>query len=414
MSVGDTLWPAHSVTPRECDVCVVGGGPAGALTARQMALTGLSVVLVDKRRFPRDKVCGGCFGRVALDALDAAGLSLAGLGVPSAPLTHVRVFHAHRSATLPLGRRAAVERGAFDYALLDAARGAGVVVFEGLRAAVGLAQAGRRAVTLGDGSAISARLVVVAAGLGGGSVVEGPDALALAPVASRRGAPCLGVPRLGAGAIIDDPQGLYEPGVIHMACAARGEGYVGVARLAPDLPGGPPRIDVAAALDPRGVRERGLAAEAQRILAEAGLPIPAGFASAAWRGTPTLTQRPRRLGAERLLLVGDAAGYVEPFTGEGVGWGLRSAMALASLLDERGLDGRGDLVAAWERAHRAAVGRQQRRCRWVCAVIGARRATPLVVRMLAAAPWLASPVIRSIDGPPGRSGSSRRAIAAAP
>ena len=51
-----------------------------------------------------------------------------------------------------------------------------------------------------------------------------------------------------------------------------------------------------------------------------------------WKGTPELTRRPVRLGAERLFAVGDAGGYVEPFTGEGVLWALSGARALAPLV----------------------------------------------------------------------------------
>ena len=42
------------------DVVVVGAGPAGAVVARELALAGATVLLVDRRRFPRNKVCGGC------------------------------------------------------------------------------------------------------------------------------------------------------------------------------------------------------------------------------------------------------------------------------------------------------------------------------------------------------------------
>ena len=41
------------------DVIVVGGGPAGAMAAMTLATRGVSTLLLDKKRFPRDKPCGG-------------------------------------------------------------------------------------------------------------------------------------------------------------------------------------------------------------------------------------------------------------------------------------------------------------------------------------------------------------------
>ena len=47
------------MTPRDCDVLVVGGGPAGSTCAWQLRRAGLDVLVMDKRTFPRDKICAG-------------------------------------------------------------------------------------------------------------------------------------------------------------------------------------------------------------------------------------------------------------------------------------------------------------------------------------------------------------------
>src|SRR5580698_876949 len=47
-----------SVAPRHCDVLVVGGGPSGAACAYWLASAGHDVVLVEKKRYPREKTCG--------------------------------------------------------------------------------------------------------------------------------------------------------------------------------------------------------------------------------------------------------------------------------------------------------------------------------------------------------------------
>ena len=55
------------------DVIVVGAGPAGSLTARELARLGRRVLLVDKASFPRPKVCGCCLSGSALAALSVGG-----------------------------------------------------------------------------------------------------------------------------------------------------------------------------------------------------------------------------------------------------------------------------------------------------------------------------------------------------
>jgi geranylgeranyl reductase family protein len=58
----------------QCDVLIVGGGPAGSSCAWKLRESGLKVAILDKQRFPRDKVCGGWITPAVLDelAIDAA------------------------------------------------------------------------------------------------------------------------------------------------------------------------------------------------------------------------------------------------------------------------------------------------------------------------------------------------------
>jgi flavin-dependent dehydrogenase len=66
------------------------------------------------------------------------------------------------------------------------------------------------------------------------------------------------------------------------------------------------------------------------MLGETVLDAPA-LEHARWRGTPLLTRRRARVAAEGILVVGDAAGYVEPFTGEGMTWALSTGAAAGTL-----------------------------------------------------------------------------------
>jgi flavin-dependent dehydrogenase len=94
-----------------------------------------------------------------------------------------------------------------------------------------------------------------------------------------------------------------------------------------------------------------------------------------------------------MLLVGDAAGYVEPFTGEGIAWASGGAVAAAPLVEAGVRAWSPELEREWARRHRAVVGSRQRLCRaaaWSLrrplvrrAALRAGRAAPVLVRAVA-------------------------------
>ena len=73
MILDPTLSP-EAAARRLWDVAVVGAGPAGSLAARELARRGAAVLLIDRARFPRYKVCGGCLNPRAIRQLEKAGL----------------------------------------------------------------------------------------------------------------------------------------------------------------------------------------------------------------------------------------------------------------------------------------------------------------------------------------------------
>ncbi|HLM63895.1 MAG TPA: NAD(P)/FAD-dependent oxidoreductase [Acidimicrobiales bacterium] len=118
------------------DVAVIGAGPAGAAAAITLARIGRAVTLVDRARFPRDKICGDGLTTGALRLLEHLGLDPAAVASWQ-PVDDVVVRSpSGREVTFPLprdrGAYAAVARRAdLDAALVDLARTAGVKVLDG-------------------------------------------------------------------------------------------------------------------------------------------------------------------------------------------------------------------------------------------------------------------------------------------
>ena len=366
------------------DAVVVGAGPAGALAARELARRGRAVLLVDRESFPRWKVCGCCLSARALGTLARVGLGDLPERCGAVALHQVRLAGPGCGAEVPLPGGAALSRQALDAALVEAAVQAGASFLPGTRAARTEESPGERSLLLQRGECrarVHTRLVLLAHGLGGAPAGEPGFRLRRARTA-----------RVGAGAIVDAAPGWYGRGTIFMACG-RG-GYLGLVRLENG------RLDLAAAFDVAWLRRAGGPGRAAAVLlAEVGWPAVPGLAEAAWRGTPRLTRRLVRPAGERLFVLGDAAGYVEPFTGEGIAWALASAAALAPLADRAVRGWSAALAAEWCRLYRQTIVRRQVACQVTAAVLRHPALVRAALRVLAAAPGLAGPLVRHLNAP---------------
>lgn len=374
-------------TGRVWDAVVVGAGPAGAVAARELARRGADVLLVDKATFPRAKVCGCCLNGAALEALAAVGLGDLPKACGAVPLRSVRLAAGRSTAEVRLPGGVSLSREAFDLALVQEAVAAGVTFWPGLWAKVeerpARSRADHRSVVLRQGGEpfeVAARVVIAASGLAGGEPAEPRP-----PLRSR----------LGAGTIVPEPlaPAFFAPGTIYMATDA--SGYVGLVRLEDR------RLDVAAAFDPDFVRAcGGLGAAAVRVLSQTNWPAIRGLERLPWKGTPALTRRPAAVAGPRQFAVGDAAGYVEPFTGEGMAWAIASAVTLAPIAHRAALQWNDSLVGEWERAHNRAIGRRQGVCRVAARVLRSPLLTRLVVRTVTLLPGLSRPVVAFLNRPP--------------
>lgn len=364
------------------DVVVVGAGPAGSVSAWALSRAGASVLLVDRQSFPRWKVCGACIGPAARKAMASAGLFPSALE-RAVELRRLRLNGLGRRADIPLAGNAALSRSAFDASLVDEAIGAGVSFLDGARASITEVSSGEVELTLsrsgGPPETTASRLVVDATGLAG-TLERNRDERA--DVASRS--------RVGLGALFPASAIELAPGDLSMVVGRFG--YVGLVRLEDGT------IDVGAAVDAEHLAAEGPSGAVEAILAEAGAPPLRGTPVEAWRGTPPLTRRARAFATRRVLRVGDATGYLEPFTGEGIGWAIRSALDLAPLA-RRAVDSWSDEIGAtWTRVSRRRLARNQRTCAFLAR--GLRR--PGLVRtsvgVLGAFPGLAGPLVRATGG----------------
>ena len=118
------------------DVIVIGAGPAGTMAARGLSVAGASVLLVEKKPFPRPKVCGACLSRAALAELRLAGLDSLVFRLGGIDLTKFHLQFRGRSLCMELAGGAVVSRARLDAGLAAAAVDAGCRFLDGTLAMV--------------------------------------------------------------------------------------------------------------------------------------------------------------------------------------------------------------------------------------------------------------------------------------
>lgn len=380
---------------------VIGGGPAGALCAIGLASRGVRTLLVDKAAFPRSKVCGCCLNLAATATLDRCGLAELPRRLGAVPLVRWSAWLRGRSVQCPVPGGWSLSREAMDNQLLMQAAAAGAEVRTGTAASVvQVSDDGVRVALRHGDSAVSlvdASVAVVATGLAGGGVEPW--------------LPWRQPPRgpLGAGVGVACPDGRWERGVIYMACGQ--DGYVGAVLLEDG------RLDLAAALrsparrqqrlrprgkpsaaHPSGLRIPSLGQRMQTILQESGLDEVAGLESAAVAATPRLS-RLRQVGSGPLIAIGDAAGYVEPFTGEGMAWAMQCGWAAANCVTTALPGNARSLGRRWSAEYRRLLRIRQLPCRSLAALLRHDRGRRVLFGTLRQAPWLAPAVMRYLNRP---------------
>lgn len=366
------------------DAAVVGAGVAGSVAAAVLAGRGWRVLLVEKAEWPREKACGGCVNAAAVKMLHEAGLGnvLAG----GAVLEWMELRWGARRIRMALPAGVAVERKALDARLVAEAAARGAKFLPGTRARLLAIEEGCawRVVRLEDGEGsreIRARVVLACDGLRGGLLAN--ERWAEFKVDRRV--------RLGFATTLEAREADDIPaGVLGMYAGEAG--YVGIVRLA----GG--RLHVGAALAPGACHaRRGPARVIEGILRGCRCKAPEGLSAAEFAGTGPLTGSRGRVAAERVLVVGDSCGYVEPFTGEGISWAVRGAMAATALLPARPEEWSDDAPGMWQRRYGAEIRRRQRWCRGLREILHRPAVAAGCARMASYFPWAPEMVARRIS-----------------
>jgi len=320
--------------PRASDALVVGLGPAGAAAAIRLSRAGFRVVAIDRAVFPRDKVCSEYMSPEALRHLDELGV-LGELEPRGMPLHGATVIGPRGNALTGLFREASVppfrptglslSRRELDAVLVDAARRSGVAVLERtrllalLRDTVG---AGGSPPVIGAVVQQDSKIEEIRA-----RVVVGADGLH--SITSRLlGGRRHGVPRRYAFvAHVRGVGGVGRTAEMHVGRGA----YLGINGIG----GGITNVAVVASAR-RAAGARGDAEEFWFRTLES-FPAVSGRVPRDGLARPVLASGPfaawsRRVVADGALLVGDAADFFDPFTGEGICAALRGAELAARTL----------------------------------------------------------------------------------
>lgn len=341
------------------DLLVAGAGPAGLATALHAARAGLHVTVWDPRTGTIDKACGEGLMPGALASLRDLGVEPAGND-----LLGIRYLAAGRSAQAEFraGNGRGVRRTTLHAALLEAVAAAGVEIEQ--RSVRQVRQDDDGVVV--DG--VRARYLVAADGL------HSPVRRLLGLDAPRRGRARYGLRRHYRVA----PWSSY----VEVHWGERAEAYV--TPVADDL------VGVAVLSTARG----GLDAHLEHF-PELRERLAGADASGDVRGAGPLRQTSSRRTAGRVLLVGDAAGYVDALTGEGVALGLGQAEAVVAAL-----------VAGDPERYERDWPRLTRRYRWLTAGLLAGTRPALLRRAVVPAARLAPPVftaaVNALARPVGR------------
>lgn len=309
------------------DVIVVGGGPAGAVAARDCAKAGLETIILEKEYLPRPKPCAGGVTVAAMKYLD--------MPIPpevvEARCSSFRSFYGQRSMELELEQEfmVVVSREVFDLWLVSLAQSAGVELRQGEKVS-SIDVDGKGVTVRTSNQAYHGRLVIGADGVNS-TVAK----IVRSPFKRKDLALCI-----CTDIVTDDHKGLWREGIdIYYGPMPMSYSWIFPKRdrLSVGVGGWLSSVSNLKDVFKHFLRERGMSQE-QDIR---GRHIPLGGIS-----RPTV--------GERVILVGDAAGYADPFTGEGIRYAIASGHMAAGAASS--------LISSGASLNRQNLGVYERNC----------------------------------------------------
>jgi geranylgeranyl reductase family protein len=294
------------------DAAIVGGGPAGSACAAFCSLAGLRVLVVEREKFPREKVCGDCLNPSCWPVLEHLGVAGQVRALPHSKLESVEfiAIDGHQVIVdLPTGEQCeiSIKRCLFDDVLLKRARDVGAQVREETTV-TSVVKNGNWKIETATGESFAAQVLVGADGRN--STVA--RLCKLLPHPARE--------RVALQAHIPLPRKFGRRVVLQfLPQGYSGQAPVNDAELNLCLVGTPPTISEL------------------RQWAQSHFEIAA---DQSWRTITPLTRSPVPCERENVLFIGDAARVVEPFTGEGIYYAIRSGELAADAITKisRGKD----------------------------------------------------------------------------
>jgi menaquinone-9 beta-reductase len=307
------------------DVAIVGAGPAGSTCAAFCAMAGLETLVLERARFPREKVCGDCLNPSCWPLLKRLDLAQRVRGLPQSKLTSVEfiaIDGRRVGVNLPTGNdsEVSIKRSLFDDLLLKRACELGAHVREGITVTT-LSRDQDWKIETATRESFRARILIGADGRN--STVARLRNLLPRPARER----------VALQAHIPLPLNFGERVVLQFLR----EGYSGQAPVNEN------ELNLCLVGKPSAISRL-------RQWAQRQFEIPA---NQRWRTITPLTRSPVPCAHENLLFIGDAARVVEPFTGEGIYYALRSG-ELAACAIAKTISGKDRILVLREFTHACA------------------------------------------------------------